>query len=134
MALWNLRLIERFLLMLGCLGYGFPHCFRAALRSRLQPKAEPLRAVQTHPPCAPHHAISPALAACRRFLPSIRRSEAPFSFVVNLIIPGTPVLFIVFTFSCDVHPDDMGPAPDPQSSGHGWTPFDFILHRQAATC
>jgi len=64
-----------------------------------------------------------------RFLPSIRRSDAPFSFVVNLIVPGTPVLFIVFTFASDTHPDDLGPPPDPASKGHRWTPFDFILHR-----
>lgn len=30
-----------------------------------------------------------------RFLPSVRRNGAAFSLVINLIIPGTPILSLV---------------------------------------
>jgi hypothetical protein len=63
-----------------------------------------------------------------------RRSGANFGLVINLIIPGTPLLSIVATFVTDR--DCFGlahilPPEDPMDTSHGWTPFDFVLHRSA---
>ncbi|WIA14192.1 hypothetical protein OEZ85_002731 [Tetradesmus obliquus] len=40
-----------------------------------------------------------------RFLPQVRGNQAGYSFVVNLIIPGTPVLSLVAVFINEHHPD-----------------------------
>lgn len=65
-----------------------------------------------------------------RFLPSLRVcNKAAFSFVVVLIVPGTPVLNLAMTFSTDKHPDEMGDPPKDLNSDHTWTPYDFVLHR-----
>ncbi len=63
---------------------------------------------------------------------SLRKSGAPFAIVINLIIPGTPLLALVATFVTDrdVFGFAASPAPeDPMDKRHGWTPFDFVLHR-----
>jgi hypothetical protein len=71
-----------------------------------------------------------ALHHVSRFLPSVRRNRAPFSFVLNLIIPGTPMLSLVLVFVNEHHPDILGQVPpDPSSSDHDWQPFDFLLYR-----
>lgn len=65
-----------------------------------------------------------------RFLPSIRESKAPFAVVINLIIPGVPLLGIVATFMTDKHPDILGEPPkNPMEDEHDWQPFDFVLHK-----
>ena len=65
-----------------------------------------------------------------RFLPSIRESRAPFAVVINLIIPGVPLLGIVATFMTDKHPDILGEPPkNPMEEDHDWQPFDFVLHK-----
>lgn len=67
-----------------------------------------------------------------RFLPSIRQSGAPFSIVINLIIPGTPLLGLVATFITERHPNEaLGSEPpaNPMSDNHDWEPFDFVLHK-----
>lgn len=68
-----------------------------------------------------------------RFLPVVwafRQSRAPFAFIINLIIPGVPLLGIVATFMTDKHPDVLGTPPKhPMEEGHDWQPFDFVLHK-----
>ncbi|KAG1665198.1 hypothetical protein FOA52_002599 [Chlamydomonas sp. UWO 241] len=65
-----------------------------------------------------------------RYLPSIRLGRIPFAFIINLIIPGTPLLGIVATFLTDRHPDVMGPMPKhPMEEDHDWSGFDFVLHK-----
>jgi len=65
-----------------------------------------------------------------RYLPSIRQGRIPFAFIINLIIPGTPLLGIVATFITDRHPDVLGPMPrHPMEDQHDWMPFDFVLHK-----
>lgn len=84
--------------------------------------------------------------------PSInrRQNKAAFSFVVNLIIPGTPVLSLVAVFINENHPSILGSPPPthtPSSSGtdkssgnttntnghavgrSDWQPFDYVLYR-----
>jgi hypothetical protein len=76
-----------------------------------------------------------ALHHVSRFLPSVRRNKAPFSFVLNLIIPGTPMLSLVLVFVNEHHPDILGQVPpDPSSGDHEWQPFDFLLYRWGAGC
>ena len=60
------------------------------------------------------------------------KSGAPFAIIVNLIIPGNPMLALVATFITERHPNDaLGPtAPaNPMSEPHDWEPFDFVLHK-----
>uniref|UniRef100_A0A7R9VPK8 PH domain-containing protein n=1 Tax=Chlamydomonas euryale TaxID=1486919 RepID=A0A7R9VPK8_9CHLO len=65
-----------------------------------------------------------------RFLPTVRQSGAPFAIVVNLIIPGNPLLNLVLTFVVDKHPRLLGtPPPNPLEDDQGWKPFDLVLHR-----
>jgi len=60
----------------------------------------------------------------------LRQSRVPFAFIINLIIPGVPLLGIVATFITDKHPDILGTPPkDPMEEGHDWQPFDFVLHK-----
>ncbi|GFR41631.1 hypothetical protein Agub_g2358 [Astrephomene gubernaculifera] len=75
------------------------------------------------PPGALHEHVA-------RFLPSIRQSGAPFSLIVHLVIPGTPLLGIVATFVTDRHPSQLGQPPaQPMEEDHDWEPFDFVLHK-----
>mmetsp|Transcript_6312 Transcript_6312/g.13904 ORF Transcript_6312/g.13904 Transcript_6312/m.13904 type:complete len:915 (+) Transcript_6312:68-2812(+) len=65
-----------------------------------------------------------------RFLPAVRQSGVPFAIIINLIIPGTPLLGIVATFVTDKHPDILGTPPKhPMEEDHDWEPFDFVLHK-----
>ncbi|GAX83935.1 hypothetical protein CEUSTIGMA_g11359.t1 [Chlamydomonas eustigma] len=68
-----------------------------------------------------------------RYLPSVRKSGAPFGIVINLVIPGTPLLSLVATFVTDRDCFALAnkkPPEDPMDGQHeGWTPFDFALHR-----
>ncbi|GLC71676.1 hypothetical protein PLESTF_001148300 [Pleodorina starrii] len=65
-----------------------------------------------------------------RFIPAIRQSGAPFSVVIHLVIPGTPLLGIVATFVTDRHPSQLGrPPAQPMEDEHDWEPFDFVLHK-----
>ncbi|GAX78760.1 hypothetical protein CEUSTIGMA_g6197.t1 [Chlamydomonas eustigma] len=65
-----------------------------------------------------------------RFLPSVRQSGAAFSVIINLIIPGNPMLGVVGTFMTTRHPDTLGSPPeDPMGEDHDWHPFDFVLHK-----
>ncbi|GLI71097.1 hypothetical protein VaNZ11_016166 [Volvox africanus] len=65
-----------------------------------------------------------------RFIPAIRQSGAPFSVVVHLVIPGTPLLGIVATFVTDRHPATLGTPPaQPMEDEHDWEPFDFVLRK-----
>ncbi|GIM04429.1 hypothetical protein Vretimale_9010 [Volvox reticuliferus] len=75
------------------------------------------------PPGALHEHVA-------RFIPAIRQSGAPFSVVVHLVIPGTPLLGIVATFVTDRHPRTLGTPPaQPMEDEHDWEPFDFVLHK-----
>jgi hypothetical protein len=57
-----------------------------------------------------------------------RRSEKPFLFVWNMIVPGPPTICCVFVFGADSHPDALGSPPDdPEDSD--WQPFDFLMWR-----
>ncbi len=51
--------------------------------------------------------------------------------MVNLIIPGTPVLSLVGVFVNENHPSILGPAPPTAAEAYssGWQPFDYALHR-----
>lgn len=60
------------------------------------------------------------------------RNRAAFSFVVNLIIPGTPTLSLVSVFVNEHHPSILGERPRPGAADCDWQPFDFALHRCAA--
>ncbi|KAF5830177.1 hypothetical protein DUNSADRAFT_14931 [Dunaliella salina] len=66
-----------------------------------------------------------------RFLPSIREGRIPFAVIINLIIPGNPLLNIVATFATEQHPDSIltNPPKHPMEDDHGWQPFDFVLHK-----
>lgn len=64
-----------------------------------------------------------------RFLPSVRCNGAPFSFVINLFIPGTPLIGLVYTFTSDRPPKAGTPPHHPMEEDHDWAPFDFVLHR-----
>ncbi|KAG1665609.1 hypothetical protein FOA52_003256 [Chlamydomonas sp. UWO 241] len=65
-----------------------------------------------------------------RYLPSVRTSGAPFAIVINVIIPGNPLLNLVANFVVDKHPDVLGSPPsNPQEDDQGWKPFDLVLHR-----
>uniref|UniRef100_A0A6S8KGU1 Protein ENHANCED DISEASE RESISTANCE 2 C-terminal domain-containing protein n=1 Tax=Dunaliella tertiolecta TaxID=3047 RepID=A0A6S8KGU1_DUNTE len=66
-----------------------------------------------------------------RFLPSIRESRIPFAIIINLIIPGNPLLNIVATFATEQHPDTIltDTPKHPMEDDHGWQPFDFVLHK-----
>ncbi|MEW5301210.1 MAG: hypothetical protein WDW36_004084 [Sanguina aurantia] len=65
-----------------------------------------------------------------RFIPAVRQSGAPFSLIIHLIIPGTPMLGIVATYVNEQHPDSLGPPPkNPMGQDHDWQPFDFCLHK-----
>lgn len=94
--------------------------YSACMQSRISCTCFATMSLTQHPP-------SPSLS------PHIhihRQGRIPFAFVIHLIIPGTPLLGIVSTFATDRHPDVLGPPPaDPEAPGHGWTPFDFVLHR-----
>ncbi|KAG1680323.1 hypothetical protein FOA52_015413 [Chlamydomonas sp. UWO 241] len=60
----------------------------------------------------------------------LRESRAPFAIIINLIIPGVPLLGIVGTFITDRHPDILGQPPKrPMEEDHDWEGFDFVLHR-----
>jgi hypothetical protein len=61
--------------------------------------------------------------------PFPRNNRAAFSFVVNLIIPGTPILSLVSVFINEHHPTILGRRPEPGASDCDWQPFDFALHR-----
>eukprot|EP00882_Tetradesmus_deserticola_P016640 GHRQ01017780.1.p1 GENE.GHRQ01017780.1~~GHRQ01017780.1.p1 ORF type:complete len:445 (+),score=238.81 GHRQ01017780.1:224-1558(+) len=55
-----------------------------------------------------------------RFLPQVRGNQAGYSFVVNLIIPGTPVLSLVAVFINEHHPDILdAPAAAAAAAGGG---------------
>ncbi|KAG2483121.1 hypothetical protein HYH03_018011 [Edaphochlamys debaryana] len=65
-----------------------------------------------------------------RYLPSVREGGAPFSIIVHLVIPGSPLLGIIAVFVADRHPSCMGPPPaHPMEDEHDWEPFDFVLHK-----
>lgn len=65
-----------------------------------------------------------------RFLPSIRQGGAPFSLVLSWVMPGNPLLTMVFIFSVERHPDSLGvPPARPMEEKHDWQPFDFVLHK-----
>jgi hypothetical protein len=68
----------------------------------------------------------PGLQHIARYLPSVRRSSAAFSFVVNLVVPGTPQLNLVITMTTDRHPNSLGVPPE---DGAGWRPFDLLMYR-----
>ncbi|GFH25685.1 DUF1336 domain-containing protein, partial [Haematococcus lacustris] len=65
-----------------------------------------------------------------RFLPSIRDSGLPFAIIINLIIPGNPLLGVVATFATEQHPNQIlvNPPSRPMEEEHDWQPFDFVLH------
>ncbi|KXZ50551.1 hypothetical protein GPECTOR_16g726 [Gonium pectorale] len=72
----------------------------------------------------------PVVEHVARFLPSVREGGAPFSIIVHLVIPGTPLLGIVATFVTDRHPSTLGTPPaSPMEDDHDWEPFDFVLHK-----
>ncbi|KAG2425268.1 hypothetical protein HXX76_013850 [Chlamydomonas incerta] len=65
-----------------------------------------------------------------RFVKSIREGGAPFSVIIHLVIPGTPLLGLVTVFCCDKHPSILGnPPQNPMDEPHDWQPFDFMLHK-----
>jgi len=74
-------------------------------------------------PCVTEHVA--------RFLPSIRDSGVPFAIIINLVIPGTPLLGIVATFATEQHPNTLlqNPPQNPMEEEHSWQPFDFVLHK-----
>ena len=62
--------------------------------------------------------------------PACRESRAPFAFIINLVVPGTPMLSVVATYFADQHPNAMGSPPeDPMGEEHDWHGFDFVLHK-----
>ncbi|GBF87676.1 hypothetical protein Rsub_00387 [Raphidocelis subcapitata] len=69
-------------------------------------------------PTAVHH--------LSRFLPSVRCSGAPFTFVVNMMVPSAhEVLHVVMIFrSSGWHPDMLAGHPT-----DGWRPFHYALKR-----
>ncbi|KXZ52674.1 hypothetical protein GPECTOR_9g720 [Gonium pectorale] len=65
-----------------------------------------------------------------RYVPSIRQGGAPFSIIINLVIPGSPMLCLLAVFVCDKHPSILGEPPaSPMDEQHDWQPFDFVLHK-----
>lgn len=69
-----------------------------------------------------------ALTFVFAFSCTCRRSEKPFLFVWNMIVPGPPTICCVFVFGADNHPDELGSPPDdPEDSD--WQPFDFLMWR-----
>ncbi|PNW71078.1 hypothetical protein CHLRE_17g745697v5 [Chlamydomonas reinhardtii] len=65
-----------------------------------------------------------------RFIKSIREGGAPFSVIINLVLPGSPLLGLVTVFCCDKHPSILGSPPqNPMDEPHDWQPFDFMLHK-----
>ena len=69
-----------------------------------------------------------AALCCYNLFTACRRSEKPFLFVWNMIVPGPPTLCCVFVFGADSHPDALGSPPDdPEDSD--WQPFDFLMWR-----
>lgn len=56
-------------------------------------------------------------------------NRAAYTFVINLIIPGTPYVNLVFVLINEHHPNILGAKAPPPSSSHDWQPFDFALHR-----
>ncbi len=59
-----------------------------------------------------------------------RQSGAPFALVINLILPGTPLLNLVTSFVVNKHPDVLGKPPsNPENDNRGWMPFDLVLYR-----
>ncbi|GLI71569.1 hypothetical protein VaNZ11_016833 [Volvox africanus] len=65
-----------------------------------------------------------------RFLPSVREGVAPFSIIICLVIPGSPMLTLTSVFCCDKHPSILGSPPArPMDEQHNWQPFDFVLHK-----
>lgn len=73
-----------------------------------------------------HH---PVLSTVMPALSARSMNRAAYSFVVNLIIPGTPYLNLVFTFINEHHPSILGDTAPKPNSAHDWQPFDFALHR-----
>ncbi|GFR49260.1 hypothetical protein Agub_g11278, partial [Astrephomene gubernaculifera] len=71
-----------------------------------------------------------ALSHVGRFIPSIRQGGAPFSIIIHLIVPGSPMLGLVAVFCCEQHPSILGSPPrSPMDEKHDWQPFDFVLHK-----
>ncbi|EFJ41032.1 hypothetical protein VOLCADRAFT_99063 [Volvox carteri f. nagariensis] len=65
-----------------------------------------------------------------RFLPSVCEGGAPFSIIICLVIPGSPMLVLSSVFCCDKHPSILGSPPvRPMDEPHDWQPFDFVLHK-----
>ncbi|GLC50722.1 hypothetical protein PLESTB_000412200 [Pleodorina starrii] len=65
-----------------------------------------------------------------RFLPPVRQGGAPFSIIICLVIPGSPMLVLTSVFCCDKHPSILGSPPvRPMDEPHDWQPFDFVLHK-----
>ncbi|KAG2431059.1 hypothetical protein HYH02_013490 [Chlamydomonas schloesseri] len=65
-----------------------------------------------------------------RFIKSIREGGAPFSVIIHLVLPGSPLLGLVVVFCCDKHPSILGSPPqNPMDEPHDWQPFDFMLHK-----
>ncbi len=75
--------------------------------------------------------LAPSVPLClTRCRAPPRTSRAAYHFIVNLIIPGTPLLCLVLTFANDNHPDVLGAPPaDPYDPSCDWQPFDFVMHR-----
>ncbi len=101
------------------------------IRTRATTRHTRTRALPAPPALSPRPADlvnmgRPGLQHVARYLPSVRRSSAPFSFVVNLVVPGSPQLNLVITFASDKHPNSMGA---PAADGAGWKPFDLLMHR-----
>jgi len=66
-----------------------------------------------------------------RYLPSIRSSGLPFGVVLNLVIPGNPMLSVVLTFATEQHPLGLlrDPPKHPMEEEHDWSAFDFVMYR-----
>lgn len=62
-----------------------------------------------------------------RFLPTIRCNGAPFTVSFSILVPGNPLIYMVFSFTTDRHPDLLGEPPEEPNDE--WTPFDYSMHR-----
>ncbi|KAI8464874.1 MAG: hypothetical protein J3K34DRAFT_525818 [Monoraphidium minutum] len=63
-----------------------------------------------------------------RYLPSVRRSPAPFLFVFHLSVPGPPTLSLVFVYASGAHPEALSAPPEDPDEGD-WEPFDWLMYR-----
>ena len=95
------------------------------------------------------HDARPAFASDPDGVLGCRESKAPFTFVVQLMVPGPPFLSLTMAWAADYDPSARPPSETPHSpEGHASfagidgdsdselvkSPFDLCLARSARTC